>query len=280
MNQSLRTELQKLLPGPCVIQLIREKFGISVFRVTQGDQSYVGKYFNKEQMHGRKEIQHYVMLQSLGVPTLRMIAHSECLLLLEDIEASETYRLCTEQNIAGCAAARLIAEWFRKLHTQGKGSANLDCMYNIEDELSMKSIAKAIKTTESQDNPFWAMLLDNLDGIKNTYLRLCDTITYNDFWWDNMAVAVDGSSALMFDYNCLYRGYAYSDIRHILSVLTEETGAAFLEAYGPYSEEEKAFEDVFFPLTGLLSPWAGRFEELLRSGALTQRLCALEGMLS
>jgi len=277
---TIRNELQKIMPGNCEIQFIREKFGISVFRVNQDHQSYVGKYFSKKQMHGRKEIRHYELLQSLDIPTLRMIAHTERLILLEDIETSGTYRLGTEQDIAGCAAARLIAEWFRQLHTRGRGRAHVDCMYNTEDELSMKNIAKAIEKTNSGGNPFWPTLLDHLEGIKSAYARLCDTITYNDFWWDNMAVAVDGSSALMFDYNCLYRGYAYSDIRHILSVLTEEAGAAFLDAYGDYSEEEKAFEELFFPLTGLLSPWAGKFEELLHSGELTRRLCALEGMIS
>ena len=98
-----------------------------------------------------------------------------------------------------------------------------------------------------------------------------------------MAVARDGASALMFDYNCMYRKYAYADIRHILSVLSKEAGAAFLDAYGPYSEMEKAFEDIFFPLTGLLSAyqmevfpaWANAFMDMLRNGELTRRVNAL-----
>ena len=81
--------------------------------------------------------------------------------------------------------------------------------------------------------------------MKRSHFRLCRTITYNDFWWDNMAVATDDSSAIMFDYNCVYRGYAYS-------------------------EEERAFEDVYFPLTGLISAcrmetlpaWAANFSEM------------------
>jgi len=119
-----------------------------------------------------------------------------------------------------------------------------------------------------------------MEAIISAHARLCNTITYHDFWWDNMAVATDASSALMFDYNCMRRGCAFSDIRHILSVLTKEAGDAFLDAYGDYSAAEKAFEDVFFPLTGILSAyraeqfpaWAGKFEDLLRDGALLKRM--------
>jgi len=280
MEQAIRKQLQKAMPGSCEIQLIREKFGISVFRVTTDKEAYVGKYFNKRQTHGRKEIRHYETLNSIGVPTLRMTAHTECLMLMEDIESSGKYRLGAQQDIADRAVARLIAGWFRQLHARGRGRANLDCMYSIEDELSIKNMERAMKKTNSRGHPFWPVLADNLDGIKSAYARLCDTITYNDFWWDNMAVALDNSSALMFDYNCMRRGYAYADIRHILSVLSKEAGAAFLDAYGAYSQEEKAFEELFFPLTGLLSPRAGKFEKLLRSGELTKRLCAWEGTAS
>jgi len=270
----------------CEINLIREKFGISVFRVFSGGASYVGKYFSEEQLHGRKEIQYYQILQSIGVPTLEMLAHTDCLMLLKDIEASETYRLGTEQDMSGCAIARLIAAWFKQLHNSGRnceGLQGLDLLDHPEEDLSTKNITNAIEKSNSHENPFWALLLEHIEGIKNAYARLCDTITYNDFWWDNMAVARDGASALMFDYNCMYRKYAYADIRHILSVLSKQAGAAFLEAYGPYSAEEKAFEDVFFPLTGLLSAyqmeafpsWAHAFTDMLHSGELMYRLDAL-----
>ena len=281
-EQTIRKELKRIMPGSYEIQFIREKFGIYVFRIVTGNASYVGKYFNREQMHGRKEIRHYELLQAIGVPTLRMIARTECLLVLEDIEAGGTYRLGTEGDMSDSAAARLIAGWFQQLHSRGRecgGLPELDFLDHVEAELSIKNIRNAMKSSNSRDNPFWDLLLDNIDGIKNTYSRLCNTITYNDFWWDNMAVAIDSSSAMMFDYNCMYLGYAYRDIRHILSVLTKEAGGAFLDAYGAYSEEEKAFEDVFFPLTGLLSPWAGKFEDMLHSGELMKRLSTLEKFL-
>ena len=37
------------------------------------------------------------------------------------------------------------------------------------------------------------------------------TLTYNDFYYTNLAVLKDGTSAIMFDYNLLGKGYAYAD---------------------------------------------------------------------
>jgi len=176
--------------------------------------------------------------------------------------------------VSDCAIARLIAGWFRQLHARGRSYDGLARLSLLDDlsELNRKNIKRAMRETNSRGNPVWAAVMERLDGIKATHARLCNTITYNDFWWDNMAVARDGSSALMFDYNCVTRGLAYSDVRHVLSVLSREAGTAFLEAYGDVSAEEKALEDVLFPLTGLLSGYAGKFDELLHNGELMRRV--------
>jgi len=279
LPRDLIKTLNKIITQPYELQLIREKFDIFVFRVVQGNNSYVGKYFGNKQSRGRQEIQHYEMLSSIGVPTLSMLACTQRLMLLEDIQTSKTYRLGTEQDISNLQTARLIAQWFKQLHVCGQTSSGLpklDLLISA-DALSVENITNAMHKTNSCGNPFWATLTNHLNSIKHAHV--CNTITYNDFWWDNMAVAKDGSSALMFDYNCMYRGYAYSDIRHILSVLTKSAGEAFLEAYGDYSAEEKAFEDVFFPLTGLMTAQAGKFEQLLHNGELMKRLRALEHFL-
>jgi hypothetical protein len=84
----------------------------------------------------------------------------------------------------------------------------------------------------------------------------------------------------MFDYNCISRKYAYSDVRHILSVLSEEAGAAFIEGYGAIDGSEKIFEELHFPLTGIIDAmnlkeipsWANTFLDMLHNGALMQRM--------
>jgi len=280
----IRNELNKVgVSGNYELQPIREKFGIYVFRVILPQGSLVGKYFNGEQMHGRNEIEYYKMLKSVNIPVLNMTAHTACLLLLEDIQASGKYRLATEQDHSNYATARLIARWFKQLHACGRNFSGLQELAVLDDAgkvLSIKSIKKAMCKSNTCDNLFWVALMDQVESIKSAYSCWCNTITYNDFWWDNMAVALDGSSALMFDYNCVYRGYAYSDIRHVLSVLSKEAGAAFLDAYGKYNNKEKAFDDLYFPLTGLISAynmksfpaWAGKYVGMLHSGEMLQRL--------
>lgn len=69
-------------------------------------------------------------------------------------------------------------------------------------------------------------------------------VTYNDFYYTNMVVAKDKSSVLMFDYNLLGKGYAYTDVRNVLSSLAEEAGKAFLDEYGEFDPVEKALDDV------------------------------------
>ena len=285
IERTIRSELKKagIAPGTYELQMIRGKFGISVFRIKTETGSFVGKYFGKEQLHGRKEIRHYAALNAIDVPTLHTIAQTDRLLLMEDIEASGRYRLATEEDMSDPQSARLIAQWFRQLHSGGKqfdGLAGMDILENAEEALRTEDITNAMLQSNTRENPFWALLTNHAEDLKRSHSRLCSTITYNDFWWDNMAVAADASTAIMFDYNCVHRGYAYRDIRHILSVLSKKAGAAFLDAYGEFSKEEKAFEDVYFPLTRLISAyrmetfpaWAANFSGMLHNGELMRCL--------
>lgn len=59
-----------------------------------------------------------------------------------------------------------------------------------------------------------------------------------------MMVAKDKSSALMFDYNLLGKGYVYTDLRNVMSSLSAEAGNAFLEEYGGYDSAEAALDGV------------------------------------
>ena len=270
-----------------LIQPIQDKFGISVFHIVKNNESYVGKYYSDEQIHGRREINHYTMLNEIGVPTLNVVAHTDCLLLLEDISASDLYRLGTEDDMSEIRVAHLVGKWVNLLHVKGrnyKGLLDLPLLDNINNELDIEKIYNAIQKSGTEDNPFWSALIENIENIKRNYLQLCNTVTYNDFWWDNLAVSKNYTSVIPFDYNCVYRKYAYADIRHILSVLSDEAGTAFLEAYGDYDENEKAFEDLYWSSTGIIAAlnmdelpsWADKFVEMLNNGMLMKYIIAFE----
>ena len=44
--------------------------------------------------------------------------------------------------------------------------------------------------------------------------------------------------------NLLGKGYAYTDVRNVLSSLSEEAGKAFIDEYGKFDPSEKALDDV------------------------------------
>ncbi len=71
------------------------------------------------------------------------------------------------------------------------------------------------------------------------------------FYYTNMAIAKDHSSALMFDYNLLGKGYVYSDLRNVTSTLSPKVKDVFLSEYGLFDPLEAALDDVVCPVVTL-----------------------------
>ena len=117
-------------------------------------------------------------------------------------------------------------------------------MYDEADFFTLENIVSIKEKTGTQDAPAWLLLEQNYSAINDLLRKARRTITYNDFYYTNMVVAKDKSSALMFDYNLLGKGYAYTDVRNVLSSLSEEAGKVFLDEYGTFDPVEKALDDV------------------------------------
>ena len=130
------------------------------------------------------------------------------------------------QDKDGVTVARRIAVWYRQLHSLGES------LYDEADSFTLENMAWIQEKTGTQAMPAWAQLEAQYEEILSLLHRVKQTLTYNDFYYTNLIVAKDASSALMFDYNLLGKGYAYADVRNVLSSLSKEAGAAFLEAYG------------------------------------------------
>lgn len=250
--QILREELEKM-GFPCdKITVLQDKDGVTVAHVAAGQESYVLKRFAKAEY--RREIENYRVLAALGVPTLRVIACTDSAFLMEDMNASPVLRPAVEADMSDIHIAGHLAAWYRKLHgvgcsyVQQHGAA----MYDESDLFTRENIAFVRQKTGTQRAPAWRLLEQNFDGISALLRNARRTLTYNDFYYTNMAVARDGSFALMFDYNLLGKGYAYSDLRNVTSSLSEEAGCAFMEAYGGFDPTEKALDDVMNLVTGLV----------------------------
>jgi len=240
----IQDELNKLSIAYDGITFLQDKDGVIVARIACGEKSYVIKCFQKEDY--KRELKNYQLLASLGIPTIRVIAFTDSALLLEDIDCSSTYRLGIMEDISDSDVARRIAVWYKQLHAQGYGYVcqHGESMYDEADFFTLENIVYIKEKTGTQNAPAWAVLEKNYAVINEILRNTRRTITYNDFYYTNMVIAKDMSSALMFDYNLLGKGYAYADIRNVLSSLSEESGKAFLEEYGEFDPLEKTIDDV------------------------------------
>lgn len=231
------------------LSLIRQKDGVAVWRVSTDIESYIMKYFDK--LEYRREITNYQILTSLGIPTLKIIAYTNRSLLMKDIEHS-AFRLGTVEDINDPKIAVLIADWYKKLHDNGREYANTYPLYDECDCLTIENIKVIQNKTNTGDFSVWQMIEENFQTIQSAAASLPRTLTYNDFHYTNLTVARDDSSALMFDYNMLGKGYVYADIRNVCGHLgNEETRAAFLSAYGGFDEKEIIVDNVVCPLEAL-----------------------------
>lgn len=240
----IHNELNKLGIACKSISILQDKDGVTVARIVSNKKPYVIKCFQKEEH--KRELENYRLLASLGIPTIRVIASTDSALLLEDIDCSPTYRLGIKEDMSDPEVARQVAVWYKLLHSQGYGYVcqSGESMYDEANFFTLENIACIKEKAGTQDTPAWVLLEQNYAAINDLLREARRTITYNDFYYTNMVVAKDKSSVLMFDYNLLGKGYAYTDVRNVLSSLAEEAGKAFLDEYGEFDLVEKALDDV------------------------------------
>ena len=253
INDKLMAEL--LLMGfncnNLILEKIRSKDGVFVYRVIIDNQSYVIKYFSNSIF--KREIYNYKLLKSVRVPTMYVINQTEDSILLEDISNSDIYRLGVAQDLVDETSASLIAKWYKILHSQGENVIGLSNLYCETDVIQKDSIVMLKKKSCTENYQVWSLILENLDTLKSIISQCRQTLTYNDFYWTNLSVAKNMSSAMMFDYNLLGRGYRYSDIRNVCSSLSENAEIAFLKEYGRFDPREKIIDEGISILVNLLN---------------------------
>jgi len=216
----------------------KKQDGVSTWRVKN---CCIAKHFAKPD--NRREIENYRILQSLGIPTPRLIAQGEKTLLMEDLSAG-AYRLAKKKDMDHPAIAVLVAAWYRKLHENGREYAQTHELYDECDHITPENLAMIGEKTGAKEYPIWPVLTERLPQIKAAAMALPRTLTYNDFNYTNFAVARGKSAALVFDYDLLGKGYVYADIRNVCSSLGKKAKEAFLVAYGPFDESEIAVDKI------------------------------------
>ena len=258
-------------------ELIRSKAGVSVYRLEASGKKLVLKMFlNPED---RREISNYRLLGELGIPTLPVLGYAEEALLLSDVSTSEKYRLGVEEDLQDVQVAKAIAKWYRRLHDTGRQylTRNSVSLYDETDVITVENMVRAAEVTDTIDNPLWNVVKDNFDDMKKKIAKLPRTLTYNDFYWDNLIVSKDKTDAFMFDYNLMGMGMAYGDVRNVISSMGKEAAKAFCDAYGVKGlDEEKLADDFLAHMVTLciasqrevFPAWAGVSLEMLKNGKL------------
>ena len=236
----IKQELKKLNITYSTINLVQNKDGVIVARVQSDSKSYIIKYFQNEDF--KREIKNYQLLYDLSIPTVKVFGFTDSAILMEDISQSDIFRLAAKEDLDDVVVASQIAEWYKLLHTSSK---NFDTeIYDETDLITKENIEFIKKKTGTQSLPIWKIIDDNFDIIISKIKALPRVLTYNDFYYTNLIVAKDKTSAFMFDYNLLGKGYVYSDIRNVCYSLGEDAKKAFLETYGEFDKSEIIVDDV------------------------------------
>ena len=247
----IKNELSQMKVKYDSVTEIRSKDGVYVYRVNYKADSYVLKYFEKDEYC--REIQNYLILNSLSVPTARMMAYSSRALLIEDISMSSTLRLAEKSDMKDKKICHTLGEWYRLLHEKGKEylCKNQNDMYMETDCITAENIETIKRKTHTGSNRAWLLLETEIGQLREFIDNAEKTLTYNDFYYTNMIVSKDGSKAFMFDYNLLGRGFAISDICNVRYQLDAECSSAFIEGYGEYDKDCELLNEVCSCITAL-----------------------------
>ncbi len=226
--------------------LLQSKAGVHVYRVEANGEKLILKVFDNSE--DAREIENYHLLQMLGIPTLPLLAETAHTILLPDVTASLEYRLGVESDMNDPEVMQAVAKWYKELHTKGGEYLlrNTTALYDETDMLTLDNIEKIAEVTNTKDSPIWSAIAEKADIIRDRINGLPRTLTYNDFYYTNLIVSQDRQTAFMFDYNLLGKGYAYGDIRNVVSSLSDEAAKAFVNAYGMDDTfAEQAVADAF-----------------------------------
>ena len=245
MNAFVLNELNELnLSNYDSIQLIREKDGIYVYRIFINNQHYVLKCIKKEEY--RREINNYLILQSLGIKTIKLIGYTNASLLMEDITYSNKYRLGIIEDLDNVQIITNLAHWYRQLHTLGIDYVDKhgSKMYMESDYFTLENIELVRKGTKTEDNIVWDLIKKNFNDLLELINKSIKTLNYNDFYYTNLIVAKDYSEAFMFDYNLLGKGYISSDLKNVTVKLNDHLKQIFLDTYGDYNHQEMLMNEI------------------------------------
>jgi len=269
------------------LELLSERHGHAIWRVTMPERSYILKWLPAAD--ARTEIESYLFLQRLGVPVLPLFGHTPQALLLEDLAHSDTRRLAVEVDIAKPEIGVAVARWYKIFHTAGEAllaQGHYPSFLTREtDALDPDSILAAGRSLGLESYPALQLASMHIDLLKAAVERLSFTLNYNDFYWTNLALSHrkgEQMEAIIFDYHLLGLGMRYSDCRNVTGSLSGAAVPAFWDTYGTVDPREQILDLPLAALYGLViasrmpkfPQWAEDCRERVMNGMLERDLLA------
>jgi len=261
IKKLIKQDLQNISSKPIQhFRLIRAKGGVYVYKCLYDGIPSVVKYLEVED--DRREILNYRILAQHGIPTIKTYALGEATLVMEDITASEDWRLGIAEDLEDADVAKSLAQWYFMFHENGASVPELDNLYFEYDSITEENLKMLIKKFP-EAKELLQFILTRYDKLHELIYKPSFTLTYNDFYWTNFVVRKDKKAAMMFDYNLLGKGYRYSDFRNVCWPMSEEAKTAFVNEYNRlYFEKhgctrteaekfEQCIDDVAGPLFSL-----------------------------
>jgi hypothetical protein len=268
------------------IELIQQRHGNYLYRLSDGKHIFILKWF-KDAIQS-VEVCAYTLLEQLGVPTLPVHGRTGNALLLEDLTTNPIWRLANEDDVNLSETGEALAKWYLNLHSTGKqviaNPTEIPSFLKWDiDILDAKTILETGKKLGLLENSGWALASDNIEAIKTFIHSLSGTLTYNDFYWGNLAISrqrIPSLRVIVYDYHLLSIGYPFSDCRNVVGSLGDKAASAFLETYGPVDEREKIVDAPTAILVALVTAsqmpsfpkWAEGCLDEVKNGELEKSL--------
>ncbi len=252
---ALESVLRKLGLDPLEVRdlaLINRGPRSRLYRLRVGAQRSALKWFPEGATH---EPQAYILLGALRVPTLTLLAHSDDALLLEDLEASLSWRSADEGDLRQRETGRAVAEWYQFLHLAGRDlvvRGAPDWLQPPWKDLSAEAILSLPDRLGLGRSPVWRLAAEHIELLKAAVEARPLTLNHRDFYWTNLALSrVAPRKAIVFDYHLLRLGLMWSDCRNVLTSLGPAAAEAFLESYGEVDPREKLLDGPLSVLEAL-----------------------------
>lgn len=237
------------------VDKLSERHGHIIWRVMIGEQVFILKWFPKTS--AKVEIDSYLLLTELVVPTITLFGYTEQALLLEDLTQSEEWRLAVQEDMGKAEVGTAVAHWFQHFHNAGEAFlSNGDCPAFLTreiDALSPESIFSIGTAFDLSHMRVWRFAANNIELLNAAIKNMKTTLNYNDFYWTNLSLSRQHDvqmEAVIFDYHLLGIGMRYSDCRNVTSSLSGNAVESFWDAYGDIDPRECVLDS---PLATLYS---------------------------